>query len=415
MSLKGQQKQATNKRWKPLEVAILYSHLKEQGGAENVILKQVDLLHHSGHRVKCYFSYVDRKFLKPTSNPHCYVDSYFQKSIPNSKTMRIILSIPLAPMTLKALKDADVLLCHGYGPTPWIGYVLKKLKGLKYVCYIHSPPRFLYMKPEDRNLWRFDGTRDILFQLGKFARPFIKELDSRGVLNSEKVLVNSRFTGRRVKSIYGVEPIVCYPPVDTHSFKLLGEETIKKTRAGFGWPLILATGRLAAVKRWEWLIGMMPYITKVFPSATLAVTGEITRENKDYVQKLARLAHLLDVEKNVRFLGFKTLPELVQLYNAADVYVYPVPQEDFGLGPVEAMACGTPAIVWDDNAGPCESVIEGETGFRAKPYDIGDFAEKTVKAVDLDKWRRRSYFHKFVEENFSSENHLQTLEKTLYC
>lgn len=363
--------------------------------------------------MKCYFSYVDKKLVKPASNPHCYIESYFRKPIPNSKTIRIILSIPLAPLALKAFKNADVLLCHGYGPSPWIGYILKKLKGKKYVSYIHSPPRFLYLDPENRNLWRFDGTRDILFRLARFAKPIIKELDFLGVSNSEAVLVNSHYTGLRVKSIYGIKPIVCYPPVDTEKFRPLDEEVVKEAHSQFSCPLILATGRLAAVKRWEWLISMMPYITKVFPSATLAITGEVTKENREYVQKLAKLAYLLDVEKNIRFLGFKTLNELVKLYNAADVYVYPVPKEDFGLGPAEAIACGTPAVVWGDGAGPCESVLDGKTGFRAKPYDIEDFAEKTIKAVDMEKWKLRDFFHDFVVKNFSSENHLKTLETVL--
>jgi len=103
MSLQGQIPpfNAATKGWKQVEVAILYSHLKEQGGAENVILKQVELLHSIGHNAKCYFSYVDKKFIKPASNPHCYIESYFQQPIPNSKTMRIILSIPLAPLPKK--------------------------------------------------------------------------------------------------------------------------------------------------------------------------------------------------------------------------------------------------------------------------------------------------------------------------
>ncbi|MCM8782456.1 MAG: glycosyltransferase, partial [Candidatus Omnitrophica bacterium] len=203
------------------------------------------------------------------------------------------------------------------------------------------------------------------------------------------------------------------PPVDIHVFKPLSKEAVHKTRQDFGWPLILSTGRLAAIKRWEWLIQMMPYITKTFPSATLAVTGEISKENTSYVQKLMKIAHVLKVSKNIRFLGFQPLEKLVELYNAADVYVYPVPKEDFGLGPVEAMACGTPAVVWDDGAGPCETVISGKTGFRAEPYYIGDFAEKTMKAVDMDKDSMCDFSYNYVKENFSCEKHLQSLEKVL--
>lgn len=387
--------------------------MKEKGGAENVILKQVELLNHSHHEALSYFAYVDKKLAHRTSNPHCYVKSYFSRLLPRSKTARILLSIPLAPLTLNSLKDADVLLCHGYGPAPWIGYVLKKLKRTKYVSYIHSPPRFLYLAPEDRNLWRFDDTRDLIFLLGKLSGQVLKKIDLLGVSNSDKVLVNSQFTARRVKKIYNVDPVVCYPPVDIETYKPLAKKIVKKVKAKFGGPLVLSTGRIAAVKRWEWLVEMMPYITKSFPSATLAVTGEISKENAAYVQQLMHLAKILGVKDNIKFLGFQQLNDLIALYNAADVYVYPVPREDFGLGPVEAMACGTPAVVWNDGAGPCETVTPGKTGFRAEPYFIEDFAEKTMKAFDIDKEVLRDFASDFVRSNYSPEMHLKTLENAL--
>lgn len=396
-----------------MKIAILHSHLKEKGGAENVILKQTELLNHKGHETLSYFAYVDKKFLKRSSNPHCYVRSYFSPRLPQNKTARIMLSIPLAPMTLKNLKEADVLLCHGYGPAPWIGYMLKKLRHMKYVSYIHSPPRFLYLASEDRNLWRFDDTRDLIFLFSQIGGKLLMKVDYLGVYHSDKVLVNSRFTARRVERIYGVKPVVCYPPVDVETYKPVDGRIVEKVRARLGEPLILSTGRIAAVKRWEWLVEMMPYITKRFPSATLAVTGEISRENAAYVQQLMHLARVLGVKENIKFLGFQQLDELVALYNAADVYVYPVPREDFGLGPVEAMACGTPAVVWDDGAGPCETVIPGKTGFRAEPYVIEDFAEKTMKAFDIDKNAMRGFAYDFVKSNFSPEQHLETLENAL--
>jgi glycosyltransferase involved in cell wall biosynthesis len=58
-------------------------------------------------------------------------------------------------------------------------------------------------------------------------------------------------------------------------------------------------------------------------------------------------------------------------------------------------------------------VIDGETGFRAKPYDTKDFAEKVLKAVDLKEEDISDKTRKFVEENFSSEKHLRVLEETI--
>lgn len=396
-----------------MKIGILYSHLKELGGAERVILKQVEMLHKKNHDAQCFFAYVDKNLRKESRNPHCYTKSFFTRLIPDSPALRIILSIPLAPLALSALNEEDILICHGYGPAPWIGYLNKKINGKKYVSYIHSPPRFLYLSQQERALWRFNDVREIIFRLGKAAGPVLKKLDYLGVVNSDIVLANSHFTAKRIRAIYGVEARVCYPPVDTESFTLLDEETVKERRADLGSPLLLSTGRIVAVKRWEWLLEIMSHVVKDFPSAMLAITGDVSKENANYIMKLLMLARKLKIEKNVRFLGFKTQKELVELYNAADVYVYSVPKEDFGLGPVEAMACGTPSIVWDDGSGPCETVIDGETGFRAKPYSLEDFAEKTSKALDIDKADVSERTRSFVEANFSCERHLKILEETI--
>jgi glycosyltransferase involved in cell wall biosynthesis len=396
-----------------LKIAILYSHLKEFGGAERVILKQVDLFHKRGYDAECFFAYVDKNLHKESPNPHCYTKSFFSPIIPNNPAIRIISSIPFAPLTLPILGREDVLICHGYGPAPWIGYLNKKFRGLKYVSFIHSPPRFLYLNQGERVLWRFNDVREIIFRLSKVASPFLRELDYLSIVNSDVVLANSYFTAKRIKTIYGVSAKVCYPPVDIETFRILDEKIVKEVREGFGWPFILSTGRIVAVKRWEWLLEIMTYIVKDFPSATLAVTGEISGENAKYIRELLRLAKKLEIEESVKFLGFKSQEELVKLYNAADVYVYSVPKEDFGLGPVEAMACGTPSVVWDDGGGPCETVIDGKTGFRAKPYDVEDFAEKTLKAVDMDKAETSEATRSFVEENFSCQKHMKILEETI--
>jgi glycosyltransferase involved in cell wall biosynthesis len=396
-----------------VNVAILYSHLKELGGAERVILKQVDMLRKRGHHADAFFAYVDKNLRKETANPHCYTKSYFTSLIPSDPAFRIVSSVPLAPLTLQAFGDEHVLICHGYGPAPWIGYLNKKTRGTKYISYIHSPPRFLYLKKAERALWRFNDVRETIFRLSRVMGPLLKRLDHLGVVNSDAVLANSHFTARRIHDIYGMSVKVCYPPVDTKVFRIMDEKTITQVRKAFGSPLILSTGRVVAVKRWEWLLEITSRVVKDFPSATLAITGEISEENEGYIKRLLKLAKTMGIQRNVRFMGFRPEEELVKLYNAADVYAYSVPGEDFGLGPVEAMACGTPSVVWNDGSGPCETVIDWETGLKAKPYDNDDFAEKTMKTVEIGKRKFSANARSFVEENFSCERHLEILENTI--
>jgi glycosyltransferase involved in cell wall biosynthesis len=396
-----------------LRIGILYSHLRELGGAERVILKQVELFHSKNYEAECFFAYVDKNLRKESRNPHCYTKSFFKPFIPNNPAIRIMSSIPLAPLALTSFNEEDILICHGYGPAPWIGYLNKKARGRSYISYVHSPPRFLYLDPKERALWRFNDIRQTIFRLSKIAGPILKELDYLGVVNSDVVLANSQFTAKRIKKIYGVSARICYPPVDTENFKILDETTVKNSSVGLDRPLVLSTGRIVAVKRWEWLLEIMNHVVKRFPRAMLAITGEISKENIKYITKLLRLAKKLGIQRNVKFLGFKSQKELVELYNAADVYVYSAPREDFGLGPVEAMACGTPSIVWDDAGGPCETVIDGVTGFRAKPYSMEDFAEKTLRVIENGKADISNKIRAFAHANFSCERHFQILEKTL--
>ena len=396
-----------------MSIGVLYSHFAERGGAENVILNQVDMLHRKGYNVMCYFAFVDRHLVKPASNPHCYIDEYFGDNIPRFKTARVLMSLPLAPLTIRKLAKMDVLICHGYGPGPWLGYIQKKLRGTKYISYIHFLPRMFFLSPEEKKLWRFDNTRNTVYLFGKVSEPLIKKIDSIGVSNSDAVLTNSIFTSRRVKKVYGVESTVCYPPIDTNVFRKLDEKDIEPLRSKFGWPLILSSGRIVAIKHWEWLIRVLAHVKRDFPSAKLVITGEAPRGGEAYLFELKRLAENLGVRKNIEFLGFRPLEELVKLYNVADVYAYSTPMEDFGLGPVEAMSCGTPAVVWNDGGGPCETTIEGITGFRARPYDVEDFAEKVTKTFDIDKQSVGKRLHQFVEDRFSCEKHMETLEKTL--
>ena len=79
---------------------------------------------------------------------------------------------------------------------------------------------------------------------------------------------------------------------------------------------------------------------------------------------------------------------MVSLYNRANCFLMSAPLEDFGLTPVEAIACGCPVIAWGDGAGPNETVLKTSAGLIAKPYSLEDYANKINEAL-LNSWDKR--------------------------
>jgi glycosyltransferase involved in cell wall biosynthesis len=95
---------------------------------------------------------------------------------------------------------------------------------------------------------------------------------------------------------------------------------------------------------------------------------------------LQALTAELKLNDAVLFLGAITEDELNRLYEGAAVYVYPAPEEDFGMGVIESMAKGVPVVAWNQ-AGPTVTLGPG-TGHLAEPLDVIDYAAGIVSLLD---------------------------------
>jgi glycosyltransferase involved in cell wall biosynthesis len=222
--------------------------------------------------------------------------------------------------------------------------------------------------------------------------------------------VNSNWIGDWVREIYGISPLVCPPGVDIHSFTPVGKRTdTELSRVRIEKPFVLSTNRHYPQKGMEYLIQLMPKVLSEL-DVTFVLTGDYTR----YTHSLMQLATDLGVRDHIVFTNHLKEEELVSLYQNADVYVYTSPHEDFGLGPIEAMACGTPPVVWD-YAGPAENVSHGVTGLKAQPYSVDDLAEKVLLLLTDKGLRSRigENGRNFVLKNFSWERHVDILDSVL--
>jgi glycosyltransferase involved in cell wall biosynthesis len=127
---------------------------------------------------------------------------------------------------------------------------------------------------------------------------------------------------------------------------------------------------------------------------------------------LKALVSELHLEEAVLFLGAISEVELQGLYEGAAVYVYPAPEEDFGMGVIESMAKGVPVVAWNQ-AGPTVTVAPG-TGHLAEPLEVGDYAAGITRLLD-DPAKNQATGDRAFEwaRRFDWERHIDILERAV--
>lgn len=109
---------------------------------------------------------------------------------------------------------------------------------------------------------------------------------------------------------------------------------------------------------------------------TLLIVG---RDVDDQVVRLQQLAERLHIGSSVHFAGMIPHQQIAQVYNGADLLVFPSSVESFGLPLLEAMACGVPVI--GSNRCSVPEVI-GDAGLIVDPEDTGALAEAIYTVLE---------------------------------
>jgi len=157
-------------------------------------------------------------------------------------------------------------------------------------------------------------------------------------------------------------------------FKIIDDSLrIKKTLEKYELaqsPFLLYTGVWRSHKNIPNMLRAFKEITKLCDDDLKLV---ITGKEDPYYPEVRDLPKELDIEDQVIFTGLVDENELIDLYNAAKVYVFPSLYEGFGLPPLEAMACGTPVAASEASSIP-EICGKGNAAF-FDPNDYGDMAQ----------------------------------------
>lgn len=387
--------------------AFLHANFYDRGGSERVAIMEAHLLQGKGYPVTCYAPIVDKGRCFPEISRGLDIRP-LMVTIPSPILKRTINRMLSFFTPIGRLRDYDVSVCHNH-PGPYLGYRMKQAFERPYVCFVHAPWRRLYPRPIDLETgWATDVRATLMETFPSLS--WWKRIDMVSIRDADAILTNSRKIAEEVEEVYGRgDAEVCYPAVEEY-FRPLPPKATSPILDGYGLtrPILLSTNRHAPQKRIDLLISLMPEVLKAHPEATLVITGKPVMY---YTNRLEELARKLGVRRRVVFTGGVSEEGLISLYNEADLYLYAAVQEDFGFGPIEAGACGTPTIAWDDG-GPSETILDGVTGYVVTPYDEQEYLERTVHLLGDEGLRERMGLNavRHVRENFTWRGHVEILE-----
>src|SRR5437868_2021075 len=196
-------------------------------------------------------------------------------------------------------------------------------------------------------------TRDRAMQLQFTVR--------RTVYRAAKILTGSEFSKWSILKVYGdlaEDKVVVVPNAAASEFRPISREAAAATvqqRFSLAAPFLLSVGDLQPRKNQIGLIRAFGRMVRAYPQLKhhLVLAGKETWF-ADQVHKAARDSGVAD---RIRFCGFVSDGDLLQLYNACDLFVFPSFYEGFGLPALEAMACGRAVVCSRTTALP--EVVDG--------------------------------------------------------
>ncbi|MFT4151987.1 MAG: glycosyltransferase family 4 protein [Paracoccaceae bacterium] len=155
--------------------------------------------------------------------------------------------------------------------------------------------------------------------------------------------------------------------IDTETFRPATDRPALRARLGLpDGVLIGCYGRIRAQKGTDVFVDAMIAVLRDHPEATALVMGRATDEHSGFLEQLQAKVADARMERRILFLPEVTVDRMADWYAALDLYVAPQRWEGFGLTPLEAMACGVPAVATRVGAFE-ELVIEGATGSLVEP------------------------------------------------
>jgi len=378
-----------------MRVATYYPWIYLKGGIERTIL---ELTNRSRHDWTIFTSHYRQEETFPG---YAELDV---KQIGSVSVRRNVLSVASACGQLLAQSgnwdgyDALMINCDGIG-----NLLAMRAGGVPLLCLCHTPLKISY-DPHAKERWLRLFRPNLLTRT---AVSLFRQVDRLAWKRYQRVFCVSREVQRRLVTagvVSSERTQVVHPGVDLDGLVPTG------TRE----PFFLMPGRIMWSKNIE--LGLRAFFEfksrsedMVVRKSKLVVAGMADQKSQRYLDRLRDLA---DDRDDVEFVLGPSDEELFGLYDRCTAVLFPPPNEDWGIVPLEAMAFGKPVIAIE-RGGPAESIVHGETGFLC-PDNPAAWAKAMLKLVtEPDLYDKQSRAARLRAEQYSWQSFADGIDEYL--
>ncbi len=349
---------------KRYRTAIVHDWFCNMGGGDKVAEAFLDIMPGSPVYTCCYLE----KSLTPRLQAADVKASFLQKFL-NQKKDNHQKFLPLMPAAFENfdMNEYDIVLSSSSCCAK--GVITRP--GALHFCYCHTPMRYA---------WEFFGeyTEDMRPMKRRIIGLIMDYIRIWDVISANRVdyfIANSQNVANRIWKHYRRKATVIYPPIDTAYF------TPGKEDGDF----YLCISRLVKYKRIDLAVKACNKL-----KLPLVVIGQ--GAEYDDLKKMAG--------ETVQILGRQPDDVIRDHYRRCKAFIFPG-EEDFGMTPLEAQACGRPVIAYG-KGGALETVIDGKTGVFFAEQTVESLVEgiKRLQSIQIDRDVCRQNAERFSFQTF---------------
>jgi glycosyltransferase involved in cell wall biosynthesis len=312
----------------------------------------------------------NRSAVSDTINRHRVVTSWLQGMPGVMERYRAML--PLFPAAVAGLRvePCDLVISASH----CVAKSIRPPPGARHLCYCFTPMRYAWVFQRE-----YLGGNSARRLLAAPLLAWLRRWDRKTASRVDMFVAISRHVQDRIARFYGRESGVVYPPVN------VGWWTPEPAPGG-AQTYDLVVSALVPYKRVD--LAVAAYNRTGFPLKIVGTGGEAAR-----LRSMAA--------PNVELLGWQSDEAIRELYRGCRLLVFPG-EEDFGIVPLEAQACGRPVVAFA-RGGAVETVVDGGTGVLFGRQDEESLAAAVSRcaATEWDRAALRRQAERFGPDAFA--------------